>query len=395
MEELNQLIKLIDKHKRSNPYLGYLNISIGNNLHEPLIKYVQSFGKKVLFCTGNTAMRNLGFIKKYNALFNKYKFDVYHYDNIFPNPTLKQMQEGIFFAKKIKPDFIFALGGGSVIDTAKAISVGMYGNVWDFVEKKANIHHSIPIVASSTTSGTGSQVTPYAVITNTDTLEKKTLKHPLLIPKLSIADVSITRFAPKYIVATTGFDVLCHVAEVYTREDCSETAEEFAKNALMLVRKHLVRSYNNKGVKHKLGMIYADFYAGIALALVGTHAPHAIAHPISARFPLINHGQALAYIMADTIKTQREKKNDVLNNKFIKISQLLGGNGNIVRTIEDYVKCLELNRKLADFSAHDAELVIKDTLGYRRESIRKSPVNLPEEDIASIVYNSLLTSKNG
>jgi len=388
-EENKELRSLLDKGSSKSEYIKSLNIIVGNNDHENIVKGMKKFGERVLFCTGNRAMRNYGFLDKYLNLFDKYNFKVTHYDNISPNPTLKQMEEGLVIAKDFRPDFIFALGGGSVIDTAKAISVGLFGDIWDFVEKKKDIKKAIPIVASSTTSGTGSHVTSYAVITNTDTLEKKTLKHELLLPKLAIADLDIVQHMPKSIIASTGFDVLCHATEVFTRNECTKIAEEFCVKSCCLIREHLVASYNNDSIKDKLGMIYADIYAGIALALIGTHVPHAVSHPISARFPNIDHGLSLAYITPQTSKKMIEKNDAKLNEKFKFLSHTLGGGPDFVRTINNYISLLRLNDKNT-FNDADCELIFKDTMGYRKSSVDRSPVKLSEQDVKEIIFKSLI-----
>lgn len=382
--------ELLNKHKDTDEtcYLKSLNILVGNSDHEKYVQQMQDIGKKVLFLTGNRAMRNYGFLELYLRLFEENGFEVTHYDNISSNPTLKQMEGGINIAKSFQPEFIFALGGGSVIDTAKVISAGVFGNVWDFVEKKKKVEKALPIVASSTTSGTGSQLTPYAVITNTDTLEKKTLKHELLLPKLSISDVDIVRYMPKPVIASTGFDVLCHAAEVYTRSDCTKAGKEFAVRSMELIREHLVASYNNDSDDNKIGMIYADMYAGIALALIGTHVPHAISHPISARFPNINHGMSLAYVNAETAKKMIGKGNPELNEKFEYISEVLGGSSDFVRTIMNYAKLLDMKRR-HEFTEEDCESIYLDTIGYRKGSIDRSPVRLTKVDVKEIIYNSL------
>ena len=110
-------------------------------------------------------------------------------------------------------------------------------------------------------------------------------------------------------------------------------------------------------------MIYADIYAGIALSLIGTHVPHAIAHPISTRFPLINHGQSLAYIIIETFKKQIEKGGIELKEKFENLSKILGGDTNFINTINNYIKVLELDKKLQKFDEKDVQSIIDDTLG--------------------------------
>ena len=387
--EAEVLKGLIEKHKEGNEYLSSLNIHVGRNDHERVVQEAAKLGKKLLFVTGSRAMRRYGFLETYLDLFREAGLEVMHYDNIEPNPTLKQMEEGLAAARKFEPDFIFALGGGSVIDTAKAISVGLYGNIWDYVEKKAEIEKAIPIVASATTSGTGSHVTSYAVVTKADDLEKKTLKHSLLLPRISAADLDITRHMPPEIIASTGFDVMCHASEVYTRKDCTEAAAEFCTNALRLVRENLVAAYNGDSDDSLMGMIYADIYAGIALALVGTHAPHAISHPISARFPRITHGKALAYVFTETSRKQIENGDPETREKFMAISDLLGGSSDFVRTILNYKKLLGLD-ETPRFSEQDCEGIYLDTIGYRWPSVKRSPAGLTQAEVRNIIRKSLL-----
>ncbi len=386
--EKERLDELLLKYSNID-YINNLEIHVGQNNHEETVKGLTQFGKKVMFCTGTRAMRNYGFLTIYNELFKKHGLNALHYDNISSNPTLKQMKTGVKKAKEFQPDVIFALGGGSVIDTSKVIAVSLNGDVWDYVEKKKELDSGIPIVASSTTSGTGSHVTPYAVVTNTDTLEKKTLKNTLLLPKKSYIDLDIIRKMPDQVIATTGFDVLCHAAEVYTRDDCTTEAAEFCEAAFTSLREHLIASYNGDGINNKLGMIYADIFSGIALTLIGTHVPHAISHPISARFPEVNHGQSLAYVMAETSKKQIENGSDTLKSKYEKVSRLLGGNGDFVRTIFNYMKLLDLDKTKQTFNQQDCELIFLDTLGYRKGSVKRSPAPLSKNDIREIIYNSL------
>ncbi|MFH1424876.1 MAG: iron-containing alcohol dehydrogenase [archaeon] len=390
-EEKKHLFGLIDKYKPESDYLAALNIEIGQGILDSSFDKIAGLGKKVLFCTGSGSMKRLGFYDRYIELFDRAGIEVVEHSGIKANPTLEQIEDGVKKAKEEQIDFLLALGGGSIIDTAKAISVGIFGSVWDFVEKRATIKNALPIVANSTTSGTGSHVTPYAVITNSRTFEKKTLKDDRLLPKLSIIDIDITKHAPPYLVATTGFDVLCHALEVYTRSDCTKIAEEFALRSLELIKTHLVNSFNNNGIEHKTGMAYADVYAGIALAILGTHAAHAIAHPMSGRFPEITHGQALAYIMPKTVEVHMRDGDEAVNARFRKASEILGGAENCADTLNSLVRELGLDKPVVALNDADLDLIISDTLGYRMGSIKRSPSEMGEKEIREIVYESLKT----
>ena len=386
------LKEMIQKYNDNNEYLGMLDIHVGENVIDETFPKITNIGKNVLFCTGKSAMKRLGIHKKYLDLFKKNKIKVADYDGITANPTLERIEEGVRIAKKRKVDFIFCLGGGSVIDSGKAVSVGIFGDVWDYIEKKDEIKKSLPLVANSTTSGTGSHITPYAVISNSATCEKKTLRHRLLVPRLSLADINITKHLPPYMIATTGFDVLCHAIEVYTLKDCDEAAAEFALKAVELIKKHLYNSCINKSIEDKVGMAYADVFAGIALALKKTHVAHAISHPVSARFPEINHGQALAYIIPKTTEMQVSRGDDEVKKRFQKLGATLGMDSDCAKAVRKLIKQLKLDIPVRKMSETDLQTIYGDTIRYRWPSVERSPCPINREDIKKIIYESFKDS---
>jgi len=142
----------IGKYKENNDYLRRLKILVGYSEHEKYIEEMRSLGKKVLLCA-DSSIKNLGFLDRYIKLLKEKGFNVYAYTKIVSNPMLKDMLTGVKIARKFCPDFILAIGGGSTIDTAKVISIGVYADVWNSVEGKSEITKAIPLVAISTTSG--------------------------------------------------------------------------------------------------------------------------------------------------------------------------------------------------------------------------------------------------
>ncbi|MGD2246240.1 MAG: iron-containing alcohol dehydrogenase [Candidatus Aminicenantes bacterium] len=382
------LQKTIQKFKGGSEYLRMLDIHVGSNVDEKISAKISSFGKTVLFCSGRSAMKKLKFHKKYIDLLMNNGVKVVEYSGICANPTLETIEEGIRIAKKGKVDFVFCLGGGSVIDSGKAVSAGLFGDVWDFIEKRSEIIRSLPVVAVSTTSGTGSHVTPYAVINNSDTCEKKTLRHKLLVPKLSLVDMNITENVPPYIIATTGFDVLCHAVEVYTLEDSDGASSEFALKAIELVGKHLYNSFSNKSREDKEGMAYADIFAGIALALKKTHVAHAISHPITARFPEINHGHALACVATKTLDMQFKRVEGEIKKRFHEINFALGIDSDLPSSLKKLIQNLKLDKPVRKMSAEDLQTLYEDTVGYRWSSVERSPCPMSKEDIKNIIFES-------
>ena len=392
--EESKLKKFLKKYEKY-PCLQKLTPLIGYNKVERYIEEIKqkNFGKKVMIFTGKSSMKKAGFLKQYTNSLKNQKFKVKHYKGINPNPSLKQMIQGTKEVKKFKPDFILAIGGGSTIDTAKVISTKANGNLWNIVLGKTPIKKTIPIIAIATTSGTGSHISPYAVVTNSLVAEKRTLKKHHIIPKLSIIDIKILENMPKKIIASTGFDVLCHALEVFTRKDCTKNhpAYKASLKSMKYLRKHLIHSYKGKRPEDKLGMAMADFYAGIALSLIGTHVPHAISHPLSARFKKIDHGKALAYVFANTLEIQQQQADKILKRKLKIATRTLriGKSKGIIQTIKKITKLLDLDKKDIKFTTKDIKLIAKDTLGYRKSSIEKSPTPITKQDIEIILEKSL------
>jgi alcohol dehydrogenase class IV len=202
---------------------------------------------------------------------------------------------------------------------------------------------------------------------------------------------------PRQTLASTGFDVLCHATEVYTRDDCTPVVERFCKKAIHLVRDHLISSYaphpqssHEDRLCDAAGMAFADIYAGIALALKGTHLAHAISHPISGRFPEITHGQALAYVGPETARIQIKKGNSALRAKYEFLSDAIGGGQEFDQTMRNYRRLLGLECTAHAFTERDCESIFQDTMGYRLGSVKRCPAQLDEKDVRTIIDNSLL-----
>jgi alcohol dehydrogenase len=376
MDEGERLTKLIERHKTDSDYLRAVNLRMGRDIVPAVMGDMRELGRNVLFFTGSRSMKAAGFTDKYKREMRDRGLEVQTYSGIHPNPTLGHMRGIVEYVQANGPfDMIFALGGGSVIDTAKAVAAGVHKDIWDVVMDRESIEEALPVIACATTSGTGSHLTPYTVVTSEATSEKRTLKHDLLLPKQSLVDLNVLDSLPPSVVAETGFDVLCHALEVYTRDDCTDAEREFAKRSLELVNKHLVNSYRHGAPIDREGMAYADAYAGLCLAMRGTHVPHAISHPISGRFSFISHGQSLAYIMPTTIAAQMALGDETVNTRFGEVSKLIGGNGNLAQTLLSWTQTLGISHEHqpVGLTEEDLDGIIEDTERYRVGSVKRCP----------------------
>ena len=365
------------------------DVSIGRDSVRDRLDSIAALGRTVLFCTGFDSMKRVGAHRKCLELFSSRGISVRELSGIGMNPSLERIDEAIEIARGGKIDFIFCLGGGSVIDTGKAVSVGLFGDLWVYVNEPARIEKAVPVVACTTTSGTGSHVTPYAVITNSATKEKKTLKHPLLLPRLSLVNTDLLRHIPATLTATTGFDVLCHAIEVFTRKDCDSLTADLSLRAIALVGKHLVGAFRGHDDTDRTGMAYADIFAGMALGRRGTHLAHAISHPISGRFPEISHGQALASISIASIEHQLRGSDRETKRRYAMLGSALSGDDDLVGALRRLIRDLQLDRNPTRLEAKDLQLIYQDTLRYRWESAAKCPVPVEPGHVWKIISESL------
>jgi alcohol dehydrogenase class IV len=219
---------------------------------------------------------------------------------VLPNPTVDIVSAGAKLAKKFKADVVLGIGGGSSLDTAKAIAVEATheGTSWDYLFfKQRPSDKTLPVVAMGTTSGSGSQATQVAVITNPATRDKSALAHPHLIPRLAIVDPQLTLSVPPMVTATTGFDVFCHAFESILNPRSNAATELFAWETLRRVIRDLPTAVREgANLAARTSMAWADTLAGMSISRSGVALPHGIAMAVGGMFPDTPHGMALASI---------------------------------------------------------------------------------------------------
>jgi alcohol dehydrogenase class IV len=224
--------------------------------------------------------------------------EVIHFDQVKPNPTTEIVSVGARTARDTGADVVIGLGGGSSMDTAKAIAVeaAHNGTAWDYLfYKKEPTSSTLPIVCAATTSGTGSQTTPCAVITKTEDKDKSAIWHDNIFPKAAIIDPEITATMPPRLTAVTGFDAFCHNFEACISVNSSPYVETLSLNAIKRIVQYLPRAVE-KGddSEARANMCWADTLGGLSFAAAGVTLPHGIGMQISGHCPAVAHGEALA-----------------------------------------------------------------------------------------------------
>ena len=228
--------------------------------------------------------------------------EVAHFDGVIPNPTTETSAAGSKMAKEHGADVILGLGGGSSMDAAKAIAVEATheGSAWDYLfykEPAPDPSKVLPVIAVSTTSGTGSQVTQVSVITNTAERDKSALYNPVIFPKVAIVDPELMITLPVSVTAPTGFDVFSHAFESMINPGTGAYVTLMAKEAIQLVIENLPRVLENgSDLEAREKMALADTLAGLCIASAGVTLPHGMGMAIGGMYPHVAHGEALAIL---------------------------------------------------------------------------------------------------
>ncbi len=278
-------------------------IIFGSGRINDLAEVAISFGKQAFLVTTPAVIPELQ--KQYDKVINILSskgIEVFHFDGVIPNPTTEIITEGAKLAKKFGAKMIIGLGGGSSMDTAKAISVEAThpGTSWDYLFYKTpqpDASKLLPVIAISTTSGTGSQVTQVAVITNTAARDKSALYNNILYPAVCIVDPELMLSVPAFVTATTGFDVLCHAFESTLNPGTGAYVDLLAWEAISLVVENLPNLLSNlSDIKRRENMALADTLAGLCIANAGVTLPHGIGMAIGGMYPNVAHGESLAIV---------------------------------------------------------------------------------------------------
>lgn len=258
-------------------------------------------GKKAMIVT-DKVMMELGNCAKVEKVLKNQKVEYTIYSEIAGEPTDVMIEKGLAQYKEEGCDFLVALGGGSPIDSMKAIGslVKNGGNISDYMGKVIDVEMP-PMVAIPTTAGTGSEATQFTIITDTKKDIKMLLKGKVLIPSLAIIDPQFTMTAPPKITAATGLDALCHAVEAYTSRKAQTLSDTFAMSAVKRIFQYLPIAFRDgKNEEARVQMSVAALEAGIAFNNSSVTLIHGMSRPIGALFH-VAHGLSNAMLMKECL----------------------------------------------------------------------------------------------
>lgn len=288
-------------------------------------------GKKalLLISSGKSTKEN-GYLDRTQAQLEKAGVEYVVCANIHENPSKEVVMEAAAVSKENGCDFIVALGGGAVLDSAVAVSAMATnpGDLWDYVvggtgKGQPLVNPGLPIVTVATTSGTGSEINCWGVISNHETNEKIGFGDPSLVPVLSIVDPELMTTVPAKYTAYQGFDALFHNTEVMISNGVNIMSEALALSAIENITKYLpVAVKDGKNLEARERVAYGSTIAGMTMQLTSTTAQHSMEHAMSAYHHHLPHGAGLIMISKEFAGYFIDKH--ACDEQFIKMAKVMG-----------------------------------------------------------------------
>ena len=319
------------------------------------------------------------------------------YSNIKPNPTIENVQNGVNAYKKSNADYIIAIGGGSSIDTAKAIGIIINNPEFEDVRSLEGVaptkNKCVPIIAVPTTAGTAAEVTINYVITDAEKNRKFVCVDTNDIPVVAIVDPDMMESMPKGLTAATGMDALTHAIEGLITRGAWEMSDMFHIKAIELISKHLRGAVENTK-EGREGMALGQYIAGMGFSNVGLGIVHSMAHPLGALYDT-PHGVANAIILP----TVMEYNAEVTDDKYKYIAKAMGVENVENMSVEEYRKAaIDAVKKLSSdigIPSNLKDIVKVEDIDFLAQSAYDdacrpgNPKETSVEDIANL-YKSLL-----
>lgn len=278
-------------------------------------QYFQGFGRRAFVVTGAHSAERSGALDDVVAVLSDKGIAYEQFAGVENNPSLENVETASAAARQFEPDFIVAIGGGSPLDAAKAVAVLAVNDMTaEQLYSKAWPRPPLPILAIPTTAGTGSEVTPYSVLTIPDKETKQGFGGPDLFPKVSFLDWRYTESLPRDITIDTAVDALSHLVEGYLATRASDASDMLAEHGIRLwgrYRQALTRDSLTPAERD--GFLAASALGGMTISHTGTTFVHALGYPLT-YYHDIPHGQANGLVIGGYLRFTEEAAPDKVEN---------------------------------------------------------------------------------
>lgn len=361
---------------RNFEYHCQTNIMMGTDQSKEIGSIVEDLllpGAKVMIVT-DSGVRNAGLVQPIEAYLQEAGYSVFVFDQVSPNPRDNECLAGAELFRKEQASAVIAIGGGSPMDTAKAIALlGPNGGIpEDYISGKKAYANLSPLICIPTTAGTGSEVTRSSVITLAASHKKITLKHALLRPTISILDPALTLTVPKSITAATGVDALVHAIEGYSCKVTNPISKAMGASAMETIVKYLPAAYEDgSDLEARYKMQEGSLLAGLCFGSADVAAVHCLAEALGSLYDT-PHGIANAVFLPYVMQFNAAE-NKVLHAELAKIMSFAD------KTDSDDVAIQKLIDGMYTFTKNLGIPALKD-LSYVKEEDFEKMAELAEQN---------------
>ena len=385
-------------------YFLPVNIQFGWNKVDSVAEFAAPYGKKALIVTGRTSAKKSGLYDRVVA-----KLDAAHighvlFDQVDANPLTTTALDGAALAKSENCDMVIAIGGGSIMDCAKGIAFMAVneGDINDYIFNRKTSDNALPLIVIPTTCGTGSEGNGFGVLTNPETGDKKSLRCNAIVPKVSIVDPAVMGTMPPHVLASVGFDALCHNIEAYTSKTAQPFTDALAHYAVTLLAQYLVPLYKHvkataEGKPAVLNEIQltkawesvtlASTIGGMVINTAGVTLAHGMEHPASG-LKDITHGVGLAIIEPVAVEYTWSANPD----KFGALARIFnhGDGSKLGEALRLIVHDLDLTANLTElgFTKKDIPWLVDNVYVVATGNIANTVAEISREDI-EVLYKKM------
>ncbi len=373
-------------------YFLPVNLQFGAGMVEKVGELTRPYGQKALIVTGGSSAKKSGLYDRVKHRLEEAGLTTVLFDQVAPNPLTTTAIAGAKLAKENGCDVIVGIGGGSIMDCAKGIAFIALndGDINDYIYGRKYSDQALPLVLIPTTCGTGSEGNGFAVLTNPQTGDKKSLRCPAIVAKVSIVDPQVMMTMPKKVLASVGFDALCHCIEAYTANAAQPFTDALCSYAIPLIQETLVKVYRGEDESleawEKLSI--ASTIGGMVIGTAGVTLAHGMEHPVSGLYN-VTHGQGLAALTPTVIDMTYQGN----RFKFGRLARMLGGftaedcAGKIRLLLHD----LDLDITLRDLGVQEKDIpwLAANCVKVSAGNLKNTPVEFSEQEIAQIYRAAL------
>ena len=378
-------------------YFLPVHIQFGWDKVDSVASFAKPYGNKALIVTGRTSAKKSGLYDRVTAKLDAAHIEHVLFDQVDANPLTTTALDGAALAKSESCDMVIAIGGGSIMDCAKGIAFMAVneGDINDYIFNRKISDKALPLIVIPTTCGTGSEGNGFGVLTNPETGDKKSLRCNAIVPKVSIVDPAVMGTMPPHVLASVGFDALCHNIEAYTSKTAQPFTDALAHYAVTLLAQYLVPLYKHvkamaEGKSSVLNetqltkawesVTLASTIGGMVINTAGVTLAHGMEHPASG-LKDITHGVGLAVIEPVAVEYTWSANPD----KFGALARIFnhGDGSELGEALRLIVHDLDLTTNLTElgFTKEDIPWLVDNVYVVATGNIANTVANVSREDI--------------